>query len=492
MKLEVLEILNLIITHVIFIGTLGFYLIVNLQWYHYKISRVLTKHHKIEWHFLYFVLPTTLYFFSWDSFFWIFFYFGYIPSLYLWYKKLDKKLVFTMRVKRFLGLLLFLTIFQDLICLLKEACQHFGIFMPIIMTVFGSIFVEKFIFISYYNQARNKLSKMPDLKIIAITGSYGKTSIKNFLAQILSKKFKVYHTPRSVNTLEGIVKDINDNLGGNIQIYIVEAGAREKRDILKIARLLQHDIGIVGKIGEQHIEYFKTLSNIIQTKLEIIESDRLEELYLHHSINKEKVPQKNRKFKIIHFGKNISGVKSTLDGTWFNYIYDNNLERFQTKVLGKFQGENLAVVIDIALRFGFNISEIKFHIQNLKPIPHRLEKIEVEGKIIIDDGYNSNLEGMLEAFRLVESYSGRKIVITPGLIESNYEMNERIAFELDDIFDIVIITGVLNHDFFKRKLVSTKSIKIFLKDKSKLEKVLTKQTKKGDIILFANDAPNFI
>ena len=115
---------------------------------------------------------------------------------------------------------------------------------------------------------------MPDLKIIAITGSYGKTSIKNFLAQILSKKFKVYHTPRSVNTLEGIVKDINDNLGSDIQIYIVEAGAREKRDILKIARLLQHDIGIVGKIGEQHIEYFKTLSNIIQTKLEIIASDR--------------------------------------------------------------------------------------------------------------------------------------------------------------------------------------------------------------------------
>jgi len=256
--------------------------------------------------------------------------------------------------------------------------------------------------------------------------------------------------------------------------------------------LLQHDIGIIGKIGEQHIEYFKTLLNITQTKLEIIESDRLQELYLHYSINKEKVPKKNKSFKIIHSGENISGVKSTLDGTWFNYIKDNNLERFQTNILGKFQGENLAIVIDIALRFGFQINEIKFHTQTLKPIPHRLEKIQVGGKIIIDDGYNSNLEGMLEAFRLVESYSGRKVVITPGLIESNSEMNERKAFELDDIFDVVIITGVLNHDFFKKKLVSTKSIKIFLKDKSKLEKVLTEQTKKGDIILFANDAPNFI
>ena len=99
---------------------------------------------------------------------------------------------------------------------------------------------------------------------------------------------------------------------------------------------------------------------------------------------------------------------------------------------------------------------------------------------------------MLEAFRLVESYDGRKIIITPGLIESNETLNERVAFEIDDIFDIVIITGSLNRDFFKRKLVSTKAIRVFLDDKSKLEKILSQYTKDGDIILFANDAPSFI
>jgi UDP-N-acetylmuramoyl-tripeptide--D-alanyl-D-alanine ligase len=489
--LEYISQIEGLITHIIFISSLGIYLIINLQWYHYKIERVITKHHKVKWHFIYFIFPILVYHFV-ENFFWIFFYFGFLPTLFLWYRKLDKKLVVTWRVKRFLGLLLFLTMFQDILCSVKESCLQFGVFMPILMTVIGSLMVEKFIFLSFYKQAEKKISNMHNLKVITITGSYGKTSIKNFLAQTLSRKYRVYATQKSVNTLEGIVQDINENLNISTQIYIVEAGAREMGDIEKISELVKHDIAIVGRVGKQHIEYFKTIDNIIKTKLEIIRSDKITNLFLHSSINRERLKTDGVPFKITKFGDDSINAKSTLDGTFFTLKIGAIAEHFYTPVLGKFQSENLEVVIKIALDFGFKIDDIKHSLENLKPVPHRLEKIQAGGKLILDDGYNGNIDGMLEAFRLAEQFKGRKVVITPGLVESSNELNERIAFEIDDIFDVAIITGSLNQDFFKAKLVSTKPTRIFLEDKSKLEDILTKHTRNGDIILFANDAPNFI
>lgn len=491
MDLEILLEIEKFITHIIFIFALGFYLITNLQWYNYKIERVLTKHHKNLWHFLYFAVPILIYHFG-DSFFWIFFYFGYLPSLYLWNRKLDKKLVITWRVKRFLILLFSMTLFQDLLCNIKDSCLQYGVFMPILITVIGTISVEKFIFLSFYREAKKKLEKIKNLKIISITGSYGKTSIKNFLHQTLSAKYNVYSTPKSVNTLEGIVQDINKNLKDDVEIYIVEAGAREKGDIEKISNLVQHSIAIVGRVGEQHIEYFKTIDKIIETKLEIVDSKNLNHLFLHSSINRDRLKVDNLPFKLDMFGDNSKNIDSNIHGTKFSLNIEDNLEHFYTPVLGKFQSENLDVVLRVSLELGFSIDEIRNSFEKLEPVPHRLQKLKAGGKLIIDDGYNGNLEGMIEAFRLVEQFDGRKVIITPGLVESNEEQNERVAFEIDDIFDVVIITGTLNREFFRQKLINTKPTRIFLENKSNLEAVLTKQTKSGDIILFANDAPNFI
>jgi UDP-N-acetylmuramoyl-tripeptide--D-alanyl-D-alanine ligase len=166
--------------------------------------------------------------------------------------------------------------------------------------------------------------------------------------------------------------------------------------------------------------------------------------------------------------------------------------RFQTPLIGAFQAENLDVVVRIAVYYGFSIDDVREAILDLKPVENRLQKFRVGGKLILDDGYNGNLDGMLEAFRIVEKSKGRKIVVTPGLVESSNEQNERIAFEIDDVFDVVIITGSLNQKLFKENLKNPHALRIFLEDKSKLEQILSKYTNRGDIILFANDAPNFI
>ena len=120
------ELLIAFVTNVLFVTLLGWYLITNLQWYDYKISRVILKHHKPFWHVFYFLIPFVAYHTT-GHFFVIFFYFAVLPSMLLWYKRLDKKLVLTWRVKRFLILLVSLTLFQDILCTLKDACETYGV-----------------------------------------------------------------------------------------------------------------------------------------------------------------------------------------------------------------------------------------------------------------------------------------------------------------------------------------------------------------------------
>jgi UDP-N-acetylmuramoyl-tripeptide--D-alanyl-D-alanine ligase len=481
--MEDYETLVLFVQNILFVMMLGWYLITNLQWYSYKLERVVLKHHKPHWHILFFIIPFVAYYTT-GKFFTIFFIFAYIPGLLLWYKRLDKKLVLTWRVKRFLILLFSLTLFQDILCTLKDACEVYGVFLPLALAYIGSTLIEKYLFMIYKREAKKKLASMSELKRICITGSYGKTSIKNFVAQILSHKYRVYATPRSVNTLGGIVADVNNNLTQDTEVYVCEAGARERGDIYEITTFIEPEIVVVGKIGAAHIEYFKSLENIRATKLEIMHSPRLKKAFIHTSVTDE--PHE----KVTFFGDEIKSVQAGLDGTDFELHIDGEVLQLHTKILGAFQTMNIAVAVRIAKEFGKSTQEIQKAVLELEPVPHRLELIKAGGKLILDDGYNGNIDGMLEGIRLCSLHQGSKVIVTPGLVESSDELNEKLIEAINDVFDLVIVTGSLNADLFKKKLRVKKSY--FLADKTALTDLLAKETKAGDIILFANDAPNFI
>jgi UDP-N-acetylmuramoyl-tripeptide--D-alanyl-D-alanine ligase len=387
-------------------------------------------------------------------------------------------------VKRFLILLVSLVLFQNILCTLKDACETYGVFMPLAVAYIGSYVIEAYLFAVYKKQAKNKLLNMPNLKIIAITGSYGKTSIKNFVAHILSKKYNLYMTPRSVNTIGGIVADINNALPEDSEIYVVEAGARERGDIYTITTFLEPQTVVVGKVGLAHLEYFKFLANIIATKLEIMQSPRLEKAYIHTSVTDEPHP------KVTFFGDELKDINATLEGTKFAVEIAGERIELETKILGSFQTMNIAVAVRIAKDFGMSNEEIKRAVASIEPVPHRLEMIRAGGKLIIDDGYNGNIDGMLEGVRLCSLHDGRKVIVTPGLVESSEELNLQLIESINKTFDLVIVTGALNAELFRKNLQVAN--KIFLIDKTKLQDILAKQTRTGDIILFANDAPSFI
>ncbi|RRS30355.1 MAG: UDP-N-acetylmuramoylalanyl-D-glutamyl-2, 6-diaminopimelate--D-alanyl-D-alanine ligase [Epsilonproteobacteria bacterium (ex Lamellibrachia satsuma)] len=478
--------------YTLFLLAMGYYSITNLQWYSYKLDRVMFHHTKTWWHFAYFLVPFAVYElvnYATDNRYGFVVVIVYLVLLFQWYRGLDKPLVWTGRVKRFFAAMLLFAVF------IAAAFKHFAVVIPIFLAYFISLFIEKMLFNGFKRKAEKKLERMKDLIVVGITASYGKTSIKNYVEHLLKAKYRTYATPRSVNTLGGVMKDVNDDLPEDTEVYVVEMGARGEGDIAEITTFVNPQYVVVGKIGPAHIEYFKTLENIRNTKMEILQTGRLKEAWIHESAMVK--PESN-----VHtFGTKenldmrmnlpvpeyiIEDVEATLDSTSFTL----NGVRYSASILGAFNAMNLAAAVLVAKELGLRDEEIQKQLSTLKPVDHRLQRIDAGGKVILDDSFNGNIDGMMASFDLASTYEGRKVVITPGLVEVDDALNVQVAQKANEVFDLVVVTGDLNYAIFKEHVDADKLVK--LASKAEMEKMLVEQTMPGDLILFANDAPSFV
>jgi UDP-N-acetylmuramoyl-tripeptide--D-alanyl-D-alanine ligase len=218
--------------------------------------------------------------------------------------------------------------------------------------------------------------------------------------------------------------------------------------------------------------------------MEILNSTNLKKAFVHTSAN---VKPEN---SVILFGDNIKNISSTLDGLEFDLLLDGKEFHFTSPLLGAFNATNLTAAIMVAYELGIKIEDIQKQVKKLKQVEHRLQKMEVAGKLIIDDSFNGNYEGMVSSYTLMDTFKGKKIIITPGVIESDCETNSKLAQKIDEVFDTVIITGKVNANLLYENIHEAK--KILLTDKEKLEETLAEETTVGDLVLFSNDAPTFM
>ncbi|BDB64922.1 UDP-N-acetylmuramoyl-tripeptide--D-alanyl-D-alan i ne ligase [Helicobacter cinaedi] len=475
---------------------LAYYGMTNLQWYNYSFKRVLFMHHKRSWHLYYFILPLVVYvggFFvpsPWGDYILVSLSLVYFISLVVWAIKLDKRLNFTPRVVKFFVIFFIFMALNESLCYMLDIESRLLDLMPLIFASVISKIYENVLLNRYIVLAKEKLDIMSRLIVIGVTGSYGKTSMKNFLTQILKEKYRVYATPRSVNTYTGIVADINNNLDYTTEIYIAEAGARLKGDIALISEFINPHYAVIGEVGEQHLEYFKSLENIVETKFELLQSKRLKKAFVFKDNLKPQNLDNALAKKITYFPENVRNVEANLEGTSFELFIKNEWHRFDTMVLGQFNVVNLSAAIYMGVELGLRVEEIQKAVKRIEPIPHRLNKIQTNQKLIIDDGFNGNLKGMKEAIRLSSLYEGRKIIVTPGIVESTKEANIELAKAIDEVFDIAIITGELNARTLADNIHNTQ--KIIIKDKSMLEDMLKSCSQPHDLVLFSNDAPSYI
>ena len=124
----------------------------------------------------------------------------------------------------------------------------------------------------YINDAKKIIKNCPDLLVIGITGSFGKTSVKYFLDELLSVKYNVLKTPGNFNTTLGVVKTIRSSLRATHDIFLCEMGAKNIGDIKEICDIVHPKMGIITSVGEMHLESFKSIENVRKTKFELADS----------------------------------------------------------------------------------------------------------------------------------------------------------------------------------------------------------------------------
>lgn len=358
----------------------------------------------------------------------------------------------------------------------------------------------------YIIRAKKKLQKYPTLIKIGITGSVGKTSNKFILNSLLSEKYDVCITPHSFNTPMGLTRVVLDYLKPNHDVLITEMGAKQVGDIKFLCDMIQPTYGILTSVGSQHLTTFGTLENIAKTKNELIKSlPKDKGVAIFNGDNEPSMPlyEKCECKKILVSTKDAAcfvhaeNVKATDKGTTFMLCIGDQSINCKTKLLGLHNLQNILMCCALAYELGLTLEQLKLGIAKIEPINHRLELKKENGLIILDDSFNSSVEGSKSALDVLKLFdSGKKIVVTPGLVELGsyeHEANYNFGKQLAEVCDYVIIVNQVNKQqisdglkdagFDETKIIYALSL---LDAKLKIKDL----AEKGDVILFENDLPD--
>lgn len=356
------------------------------------------------------------------------------------------------------------------------------------------------------SKAKQKLQNYPNLKIVGITGSYGKTSVKEFLHTLLKAKYKVLMTPENINTPLGISALIQREDLSKYDVFIVEMGAYQKGDIKQICDLVEPEYGILTGINESHLERFGSLENTIKTKFELTESlPKKGKAFLN--VDDLNVKDNKRKFgnceQKIYSKKIAKEIHGSEKGMEFKLELGKAELDFAVKVLGEHNITNLVGAILAAQELGVTVKEIQAATKKIQAVKHRLQPIfNPNGVIVVDDSYNGNPAGVKAAIDVLKLFKNhRKILITPGLVElgdAKEEVHVKIGEQLAQVCDLVILMENSNLPFLIEGLKKggwnveggsyhkEERLKVF-EDSESAHQALPEILKKGDVILFQND-----
>lgn len=397
-------------------------------------------------------------------------------SLFL--RDINQKKVFLPEFKiRLLGIYFFvflvfatLMIFSSAIPMLLVLDRFTFIIITIAVQISNYIFdIRKRIIIE---KARNKLKNYKNLKIIGITGSYGKSSTKEFLAAILSEKFNTLKNPASINTSIGVAENILRNLKTGCEVLIVEMAAYKKGEIKEICNLVNPSIGIISAIGNQHLSLFGSIKNLRESKFELIQALPPGSLAFFNSDNKEseELIENAKKLgrKVITIGTKAKPLyKATnIIESKFDLSFKVNKESFKINVLGRHNVTNLLLAIAVAKEFGMSNKQINNGLSKIKPISKTMQPIiNKNGSVYINDTFNANPQAVFAALDYMKQFKGEKILILQPLIElgiNTEEAHEKIGEISASVCDRVYLTNNNYYQNIVKKISMENRHKIIL------------------------------
>ncbi len=433
-----------------------------------------------------------------------------ISCLSLRPKKAKKPLVYTGRVKRLLSAYVLLC----LLCLaagllyggrLRLLFPTVALLLSPLVTLLANLLCapEEHAVRQYYiNDAAGKLRACPELLVLGVTGSYGKTSVKSYLGQLLRVQYDTLITPESYNTPMGVVRTVREHLKATHEWFVCEMGARHVGDIRELCELVHPQHGLITAIGNQHLETFHTQEAIVQTKYELADALPPDgKLFLNGDCDLIRQNLPNRPF--LTYGLNegndyrATDVTVTLGGTEFTVTApDGAVQRYRMRLIGSHSVLNVTGAIAVCHTFGIPLASLVPAVHKLTAVEHRMQLLP--GEITyIDDAYNSNPAGCQAALETLSRFDACKILVTPGMVELGEAMercNEEFGMQAAAVCDLCILVGEKQAAPLRRGLLRGQfpedRIRVVQTLQEALSEVKRYQTEQKKVVLLENDLPD--
>lgn len=342
--------------------------------------------------------------------------------------------------------------------------------------------------------AKKKLSENKNLKVIFVTGSFGKTTTKRYLYELLKGDYKTVATPKSFNTPIGIclsVKDIN----ADTQIFIAEAGARRVGDIKTLCKIVRPDISVVTGIAPQHIETFGAIENIIAEKEEAVKNLKVGGFAVisGETVGGKTIYERAKSDKIsVGSGETADvkfrNVKFSAYGSSFDIMCGEKTLEITAPFVGIHNVVDFTLAAAVAIKLGVRAEKIENVAKTLTPPKHRFSvSVSGNGVTIIDDGYNANIEGIKSGAESLKYFGGKKFAVFSGIVEGgtkSYELNSEAGRVLSENCDRLIAVGRLADEI----LSCAKGERI--EDLDGAKEILKKEVRRGDTVAFFSDLPD--
>lgn len=358
----------------------------------------------------------------------------------------------------------------------------------------------------YINDAKKILASCSGLHKVGITGSYGKTSMKFYLSELLSSQFETLKTPESFNTPMGVTITIRRDLKPTHEYFICEMGARRVREIKELCEIAHPHDGIITSVGPQHLETFNSIENVLNTKFELADSVKAAGGKIYLNGDNELIRKKAREYEnAVLYGTRedcdyrASDISVSDRGTEFTLTAPTGEScRFSMKLLGEHSVQNVAGALAYCHGIGIPFEKLLLPVKRIAAVPHRLQLLDKGGDLtFIDDAYNSNPSGCRAALGVLGLFDACKILVTPGMVELgakqeelNFEFGQEAAKVCDYIAlvgknqTVPIYNGIKDAGFDMSKVYVADSLG------EALDKVRAYQTDKKKIVLLENDLPD--
>lgn len=433
-------------------------------------------------------------------------------------KEAKKPLVLTQRARRILTLALLFAGAAALMQTLSGSVLYWIVFvqaLPLALCAANLALspFEKKVQRRFMDEARARLAQV-NPQIIGITGSFGKTSVKHILGHVLDMDRPTTFTPGSINTLMGISRVIREQMPAQTSSFIVEMGAYGIGSIARLCDLTPPSIGIITALGEAHYERFKSLDAVARAKFELAEavlSKPEGQVVIHESVlaqpyARDFVAARRNRFLICGAGEGadcrLVKVAQTAQGLALELAWDGQTYPLLVPIYGLQHAGNIALAFAAALLAGVVPARAAAALASTPQIKHRLEvKREANGAILIDDAYNSNPQGFaaaLDLLSVLQGQGGRRILITPGLVEMGTHHDEvhaalgaRAAAAADLVFVVKPERITAFSEAFRKEAGATAEDRLHLcAAMSEALAWLPANLRAGDVVLIENDLPD--